>query len=408
MTPSVREPGAAAAGAPSLGFFPPARGEIADGPERPGGDPAQAASAMERMGSDQEQEAEPQNVAPTSFSSTRQSERAAIVAKAERRRKLVSRVGAAASVILVGLAVFVLSRVLAHLDMAQLRAAFAATSARQIALGLLFTASSYLMLTGYDAIALRQLKLRVPYRTTALASFTSYAVSFTLGFPIFTGGTVRYWIYSRAGVRPGKIASLTVVAGVTFWLGMAVVIALGLIVEARPVSNIDHLAVEFNRLIGFGVLLAIGVYLYWVSARPRRARWQGLSLELPGLGLSLGQIALGVMDLCSAAAALYVLLPTREGLDFFTFAAVYVFACLLGIASHAPGGIGVFEATMLKVLPSPSQEALLASLLMFRVLYYVIPFVLALALLGANEGGRRWDALREAMNRAQSEGEKDA
>ncbi|MDI4639967.1 lysylphosphatidylglycerol synthase domain-containing protein [Rhodoblastus acidophilus] len=330
------------------------------------------------------------------------------MAKAERRRKLVSRVGAAASVILVGLAVFVLSRVLAHLDMAQLRAAFAATSARQIALGLLFTASSYLMLTGYDAIALRQLKLRVPYRTTALASFTSYAVSFTLGFPIFTGGTVRYWIYSRAGVRPGKIASLTVVAGVTFWLGMAVVIALGLIVEARPVSNIDHLAVEFNRLIGFGVLLAIGVYLYWVSARPRRARWQGLSLELPGLGLSLGQIALGVMDLCSAAAALYVLLPTREGLDFFTFAAVYVFACLLGIASHAPGGIGVFEATMLKVLPSPSQEALLASLLMFRVLYYVIPFVLALALLGANEGGRRWDALREAMNRAQSEGEKDA
>ena len=102
-----------------------------------------------------------------------------------------------------------------------------------------------------------------------------------------------------------------------------------------------------------------------------------------------------------------MLLPTHGGVDFFTFASVYVFASLLGIVSHAPGGIGVFEATMLKVLPSPSQEALLASLLMFRILYYVIPFVLALMLLGANEGGRRWDALREAMNRAQVERDKE-
>ena len=98
-------------------------------------------------------------------------------------------------------------------------------------------------------------------------------------------------------------------------------------------------------------------------------------------------MALGVLDLCSAAAVLYVLLPSHEGLDFVTFASVYVFACLLGIASHAPGGIGVFEATMLKVLPAPSQEALLASLLMFRILYYVIPFVLALALLAPMKAG---------------------
>ncbi len=135
--------------------------------------------------------------------------------------------------------------------------------------------------------------------------------------------------------------------------------------------------------------------------QPRRAKLQGFLFELPGLGLTLGQMTLGVLDLCAAAAVLYVLLPSHEGLGFFTFASVYVFACLLGIVSHAPGGIGVFEATMLKALPAPSQEALLASLLMFRILYYVIPFVVALILLGATEGGRRWDELREAMNRAE-------
>ncbi len=148
-------------------------------------------------------------------------------------QKVKALLGAAASLLLVIVAFFVLSRTLANLDLSELRSGIAATSFGQIALGLLFTAFSYLMLTGYDAIALKQLRLTVPYKTTALGSFTSYAVSFTLGFPIFTGGTVRYWIYSRAGVKPGKIASLTVVAGVTFWLGMAVVIGFGLLLEAE-------------------------------------------------------------------------------------------------------------------------------------------------------------------------------
>jgi glycosyltransferase 2 family protein len=364
-----------------------------------------AAAAMEVMDREHPDDADTPEVSPApSIRSNRQ----VIGEKAARRRKLVARLGAGASVLVVAIAIFVLSRTLANLNMAELRSALAATSTRQIALGLGFTALSYLILTGYDALALHQLKLKIRYRTTALGSFASYAVSFTLGFPIFTGGTVRYWIYSRAGLRPGKIASLTVVAGVTFWLGMALVIGFGLLANAEPLADIDHLAVNLNRLIGLGVLSAICFYLYWVSVRPRRARWQGLHLELPGLGLTLGQMALGVMDLCSAAAVLYVLLPSHDGLDFFTFSCIYVFACLLGIVSHAPGGIGVFEATMLKVLPAPSQEALLASLLMFRILYYVIPFVLALMLLGANEGGRRWDALREAMNRAQADGNDDA
>jgi hypothetical protein len=363
-----------------------------------------AAAAMVLMGSDK-QEAEEPAVAPEP---RLKSSRREISEKMARRRKLATRLGAAASVLVVVIAVVVLSHTLAHLNMGELRAALGATSTRQIAWGLFFTAASYLMLTGYDALALHQLKIKVPYRTTALGSFASYAVSFTLGFPIFTGGTVRYWIYSHAGLRPGKIASLTVVAGVTFWLGMAVVIGFGLLANAESLSEIDHLAVNLNRLIGLAVLVAICFYLYWVSIQPRRARWQGLHLELPGLGLTLGQMALGVLDLCSAAGVLYVLLPSHEGLGFFTFACIYVFACLLGIVSHAPGGIGVFEATMLKALPAPSQEALLASLLMFRILYYVIPFVLALALLGANEGGRRWDALREAVNRAQTDGDDKA
>ncbi len=91
----------------------------------------------------------------------------------------------------------------------ELASAFANASLRQLGLACGFTALSYLLLTGYDSLALKRLGLSIPYRTTALASFTSYSVSFTLGFPIVSGGTVRYWIYSPKGVRASEVASLT-------------------------------------------------------------------------------------------------------------------------------------------------------------------------------------------------------
>ncbi len=121
-----------------------------------------------------------------------------------------------------------------------------------------------------------------------------------------------------------------------------------------------------------------------------------LNFTLPGPALTLAQMALGVIDVCSAAGALYVLLPKGHGLGFLTFSALYSFAAMLGIASHAPGGLGVFEATMLDGVGGSSDQ-LLASLLLFRGIYYVAPFILAMALLGAYEAVRRWRSLREAM-----------
>ena len=94
---------------------------------------------------------------------------------------------------------------------------------------------------------------------------------------------------------------------------------------------------------------------------------------------------------------LYALLAPPRLIDYLTFVALYVLGSLLGIASNAPGGIGVFEATMLKTVPAHSEAELFAALLLFRVIYYFVPFILALALLGAHESLKRWTTLREAM-----------
>ncbi|ACB96754.1 lysylphosphatidylglycerol synthase domain-containing protein [Beijerinckia indica] len=305
------------------------------------------------------------------------------------------------SVLLAGFSVYVLVHTLTGVSLSDLRAAIAAKSAEQITAAAFLTSLSYLALTGYDALALRQLNLHVPYKTTALASFTSYAISFTLGFPLITAGTVRYWIYSQAGLGPGRVASLTVIAGITFWLGMVLVIGLALFFRSTEIGQINHLSGQLNLLIGLAILATFITYLVWVSLRRRQVRLQGFRLELPGFRLTVAQVILGVCDLCAASGVLYSLLPDHRIVDFFTFAGTYVFACILGIASNAPGGIGVFEATLLNAIPATSQEALLASLLLFRIIYYLVPFVLALAFLGAHESFRRWKSLREAMSTSQ-------
>ncbi|GGC93564.1 lysylphosphatidylglycerol synthase domain-containing protein [Chelatococcus reniformis] len=305
------------------------------------------------------------------------------------RRRRFSILGGFASAVLFAAALYVLWRTVSQLDAADVRAAFSGVTGRQTCIALLLTCTSYVLLTGYDFLALRQMRLRVPYRTTALASFTSYAVSFTLGFPLVTAGTVRYWIYSAKGLRASQVATLTVIAGITFWLGMGVVLAWSLVREAGAIALLAHTRIAMNQIAGLVVFAVVAGYLVWVSIKHRAATIQGWRLELPGFRLTIGQMILGAGDVCAGAGVLYVLLPAGHGLSYETFLAIYVCACMLGIASHAPGGLGVFEATILVALSGLPGERVLGALLLFRLYYYLMPFVVALLLLGAHEVRKR-------------------
>ena len=117
---------------------------------------------------------------------------------------------------------------------------------------------------------------------------------------------------------------------------MGLIVGVGFLFDARAVGAINHFDVLANQFIGLGVLGALGAYFVWVGLRRRRARPVVFNLKLPGPGLTFGQMTLGVVDVCSAAGVLYVLLPQGHGLAFLTFCALYSFACMLGIASNAP------------------------------------------------------------------------
>jgi uncharacterized membrane protein YbhN (UPF0104 family) len=298
-------------------------------------------------------------------------------------------VGPVASLTIFVASLAVLYVILSEVDRAEVLAALARTSREQLWAALGFTVLSYFLLTFYDALALRRLGLSIPYRTTALGSYTSFAVSFTLGFPLVTAATVRYWIYAGRGVRPGEIAKITLIVGITFWLGMGLVLGVLLIHAAIPLSPIARAAPWVLQGVG-AAILGIGlIYLAWVRGGERAIAVRGWRLELPGARLSALQILIGAADVCAAGAVLYVLLPAGHGVPFEAFLAIYVFAAVVGVASHLPGGVGAFEATMLIGLASLPREPLFGALLLFRLIYYIAPFVLALMLLGLYEASKR-------------------
>ena len=298
----------------------------------------------------------------------------------------LSRIGLVLSLTIIAVAVVVLYHILREIDPDALIDAIDATDWRTLLIAGLFVAAGYLTLTFYDLFALRTIgRSEVPYRVAALAGFTSYAVGHNVGASVFSGGAVRYRIYSGWGLSVIEVTKICFVAGLTFWLGNATVLGLGILQAPQAARALDQLPLWTNRLVAIVILALLAAYVAWVWVKPRVIGREGWQVTLPGGPLTLLQIAIGIVDLACCAAAMYMLVPDEPNLGFVTVAVIFVAATLLGFASHAPGGLGVFDAAMLVALWQFDKEDLLAGLLLFRLLYYIVPFVLSLAVLGARE-----------------------
>jgi uncharacterized membrane protein YbhN (UPF0104 family) len=298
----------------------------------------------------------------------------------------LSRIGLVVSLTIIAVAIVVLYHILREIDPDELIDAIEATNWRTFLIAGSFVAAGYLTLTFYDLFALRTIgRSDVPYRVAALAGFTSYAVGHNVGASVFSGGAVRYRIYSGWGLSVIEVTKICFVAGLTFWLGNATVLGLGILQAPQAARALDQLPLWTNRLVAIVILALLAAYVAWVWVKPRVIGREGWQVTLPGGPLTLLQIAIGIVDLACCAAAMYMLVPDEPNLGFVTVAVIFVAATLLGFASHAPGGLGVFDAAMLVALWQFDKEDLLAGLLLFRLLYYIVPFVLSLAVLGARE-----------------------
>jgi glycosyltransferase 2 family protein len=311
-----------------------------------------------------------------------------------------NRIGIAISLLVIAIAFATLFRLLRDVDIGRVVSALQAMPPRTVLMAGVFVAAGYTTLTCYDFFALRTIGCRhVPYRIAALASFTSYSIGHNLGATVFTGGAVRFRIYSAWGLNIIDIAKMAFVTGLTFWLGNAFVLGLGMAYAPDAASALNQLPPWLNRVIALTGLAAIVGYMLWLLPRPRRLGYGDWQVTLPNAPLTFVQIGIGVADLTIGALAMYTLLPGEPTIDFSALLVTFVLATLVGFLSHAPGSLGVFDAAMLVGLSQFDKNELLASLLVFRMLYFILPFFTALCILSSRELWMNLSGRRDAKSR---------
>lgn len=259
----------------------------------------------------------------------------------------------------------------------------------RVALAIVLTVCSYLTLTSYDALACRYIGKRVAYRKIALASFTGYAVSNTLGLSLFTGTPLRVRFYSGWGLTGLDITRVVLFSYATFWLGFFGLSGAAFLGEPIAIPRLLHLPVASARPFGLLFLALVAAYLIASFVRRRPFTLKGLEITVPGPRLALTQLAVSSLDWAFAGAVLYSLSPAWH-VTFLHFLGVFLFAQTAGLLSNVPGGLGVFETLMVLLLPAElPRPQLMAAMVAFRGVYYLLPLLAAALTLGVNEIVRR-------------------
>lgn len=263
--------------------------------------------------------------------------------------------------------------------------AIRSTPSRALILAVIATAVSYFALTGYDHSSLRYVGASVPYSVAAQTAFIAYALSNTIGLGVLTGGAVRMRFYSAAGVEAGLISRAIAFNAVAFGLGIAAIGALALLWGADAVGPAIHLPPLVLQSIALAIVIATLSLIVLCRDGRERLLFGRIRLRLPSASLALQQLLFSAIDIGATAAVLWLLLPP-DSIAFPAFLGFFAIAVVLGVLSHLPGGLGVFEAIMLLALKDHvPAESLAAALVLYRLIYYVLPLMLALALLVVHE-----------------------
>ena len=252
----------------------------------------------------------------------------------------------------------------------------------KILLAVLLTLVSYLLLTLYDYLAIRKLKSPLSYQQIAPVSFLAFTFSNTIGFSLLTGTSIRYKFYSELGLSGNNITQVVLACSVTFFLGLFFICGLALI--SFPAEQLSDLPLptwffSLNRVIGILMLLGVISYFVFSLMWKRSIQFRGFELAPPIFSLSLKQFLVSSIDWIVVGTLFYSLLPEVDGLSYLQVLSIFFVANAIGVLAHVPGGIGVFETvvtvTLSQYLPA---EQILSSVIIYRLMYYIVPFVLAL------------------------------
>ena len=277
---------------------------------------------------------------------------------------------------------------LREVSWSELSAAVIGVPRGRLALAIALTVLNYALLTGYDQLAFAYIGKPLPRARIALTSFLAYAISNNVGLAMVSGASVRYRFYTRWGVTAEELSRIVFSYSVTFWLGLFALGGFSLLMMPLPGAR-ELPGHQLVTVAGCLLMLVPVAYVAMTTFRRKPFRLWRLELPVPAFRIAVAQLVLSCMDWALAGAVLYVLLPPGV-LSFVAFLGFFLVAILLGMASHVPGGVGVFEGLMVLLLkPYLSSAQLLPALVLFRGVYYLLPLSIALIGLVVDDAHRR-------------------
>ena len=256
----------------------------------------------------------------------------------------------------------------------------------QVGLALLLTLSSYLVMTGYDFLALRYIRRPLAFGKTALASFLGYAFSNNVGFSMLAGASIRYRIYSAWGLSTLEITKVVLFCSTSLWLGFLMLSGMAFLSDPLALPQSLHLPFTSAHVLGIVLLLLPLGYLLLTLFFHKSIEIKRWRFSMPSFPLVTGQLLIAAIDWFLAGAVLYALLPQPAAISPAHFLAIFLLAQLGGLISQVPGGLGIFESIVLTLAPATlAAPQLLGALIVYRGIYYLLPLLVAIAVLGVEE-----------------------
>ncbi|AZD20599.1 Alanylphosphatidylglycerol synthase [Pseudomonas chlororaphis subsp. aurantiaca] len=305
-------------------------------------------------------------------------------------------IGMVVTLLLFGIALIACRHLLSELDLYALHDSILDVPKPALLGALAATVVGFVILLGYEWSASRYAGVNLPPRTLALGGFTAFAIGNAIGLSLLSGGSVRYRLYARHGVGAGDVAHMTLFASLSLGCALPPLAALATLSNLPAASAALRLSEGLLASIAGAVLLlcailVIGIYRRRLPEQPLPGnllvKAGRRTLRLPGRRLTLLQLLITALDVAAAATVLYLLLP--EAPPFGAFLLVYLLALAAGVLSHVPGGVGVFEAILLAAFADKLGAApLAAALLLYRLIYVILPMLVACVLLLINEAQR--------------------
>ncbi len=271
------------------------------------------------------------------------------------------------------LAGFLIWRITRQYGLDEVLESVGAIPANRLLLAFGFAALSYLCLTGFDWLAVRYVGRPLPWRKTALASFSALSIGHNIGVAALSSGAIRYRFYSRWGLSGSECIKVILFCGLTVGLGLMILGGVALLLSPGVASEYTRLPRSVVLLVG-GVCLGIAAaYLVLSIFDWRPVRVGKYSVQVPPFHLALGQAIIGPLNFAFVAACLYQGIAAVRDVSYVAVASSYVIANVMAMISHVPGGLGVLESVMLFLM---GGGPVIGALLVFRVVYFLVPLAL--------------------------------